>query len=147
MATRRTGRILAFQSLYAWEVSGESPADFSWLEGAALTQLDEQTARFSRFLVAGTIENIAVVDSMIRKHLENWIFSRVKRVDLALLRLSTYTLMFQSDIPATIVINEAVGIAQDFGTDESYRFINGVLDSIRKTLEAHTLPNTAAQSL
>jgi hypothetical protein len=47
--------------------------------------------------------------------------------------------MFQADMPATIVINEAVGIAQDFGTDESYRFINGVLDSIRKTLEARLL--------
>jgi N utilization substance protein B len=91
--------------------------------------------RFSRLLIAGTIENIKPIDAMILKHLENWIFSRVSRVDLALLRMSTYTLMFQIDMPASIVINEAVGIAQDFGTDESYRFINGVLDNIRKTLE------------
>jgi N utilization substance protein B len=133
------GRVLAFQALYAWEISGEDITDFSWLENEALTQLDEQTMRFSRLLIAGTIENIKTVDAMILKHLENWVFSRVKRVDLALLRMSTYTLMFQTDMPATIVINEAVGIAQDFGTDESYRFINGVLDSIRKTLEERRL--------
>jgi N utilization substance protein B len=129
------GRVLAFQALYAWEISGEGIMDFSWLESEALMKLDEQTMRFSRFLIAGTIENIKTVDAMILKHLENWIFSRVSRVDLALLRMSTYTLMFQADMPATIVINEAIGIAQDFGTDESYRFINGVLDNIRKTLE------------
>jgi N utilization substance protein B len=133
------GRVLAFQALYAWEVSGDDPTDFSWLEHEALTELDEPTMCFSRVLIAGTIENIKPIDTMIRKHLENWIFSRVKRVDLALLRMSTYTLMFQPDIPASITINEAVCIAQDFGTDESYRFINGLLDSIRKTLETRRL--------
>jgi N utilization substance protein B len=137
------GRVLAFQALYAWEISGENIVDFSWLENEALMELDEQTLRFSRLLIVGTIENIKPVDAMILKHLQHWIFSRVSRVDLALLRLSTYTLMFQTDMPASIVINEAVGIAHDFGTDESYRFINGVLDSIRKTLEARLLEDEA----
>ncbi|MDR2537391.1 MAG: transcription antitermination factor NusB [Treponema sp.] len=141
MATRRKGRILAFQALYAWEAcsnidAGEqdkSPA-FSWLDDT-LEQLDDHTAQFSRLLVTGTIENISAIDAMIQSHLKNWAFSRVQRVDLALLRMSTYTLMYQTDIAPTIVINEAVGIAQDYGTDDSYRFINGMLDNIRKTLE------------
>jgi N utilization substance protein B len=133
------GRILAFQALYAWEAcSGigekDKAADFSWLDNA-VDKLDENTTRFSRLLIAGTIENIRAIDAMIRSHLQNWDFSRVQRVDLALLRMSTYTLMYQTDIAPTIVINEAVGIAQDYGTDDSYRFINGMLDSIRKTLE------------
>ncbi|MDR1325186.1 MAG: transcription antitermination factor NusB [Treponema sp.] len=141
MATRRRGRILAFQALYAWEAcsntdaggKNKSPA-FSWLDDI-LNQLDENTAQFSRLLVTGTIENIRAVDAMIQSHLQNWTFSRVQRVDLALLRMSTYTLMYQADIAPTIVINEAIGIAQDYGTDDSYRFINGMLDSIRRTLE------------
>ena len=141
MTTRRQGRILAFQALYAWEAcsnidAGETnkAAAFSWLDDT-LDQLDENTAQFSRLLVTGTIENIRAIDAMIQSHLQNWAFSRVQRVDLALLRMSTYTLMYQADIAPTIVINEAVGIAQAYGTDDSYRFINGMLDSIRKTLE------------
>jgi N utilization substance protein B len=84
----------------------------------------------------GTIENIQSVDAMIRSHLKNWAFSRVNRVDLAVLRMSTYTLMYQPDIPPTIVINEAISISKEFGTDDSYRFVNGVLDSIRKTIQS-----------
>jgi N utilization substance protein B len=73
---------------------------------------------------------------MIRKHLKNWDFSRLNRVDLALLRMSTYTLMYQDDVSPSIVIDEAIGISKEFGTDDSYRFVNGVLDSIRKTIQA-----------
>jgi N utilization substance protein B len=72
---------------------------------------------------------------MIRRHLENWDISRLNRVDLAILRMSVYTLMYQSELAPSIVINEAIGIAKEFGTDDSYRFINGVLDGIRRTLQ------------
>jgi N utilization substance protein B len=61
--------------------------------------------------------------------------SRLNRLDLAVLRVSVFSLLFMKDVPASVVIDEAVDIAKDFGTDESYRFINGVLDGIRKTLE------------
>ncbi|MDR2069567.1 MAG: transcription antitermination factor NusB [Spirochaetaceae bacterium] len=140
MASRRKGRILAFQALYSWEAAGASPGepsvsgdllDFSWLEKVP----DKGVADFSRLLVLGTIENIRPVDAMIRAHLKNWDFSRLNRVDLAVLRMSTYTLMFQDDVPPSIVIDEAIGISKEFGTDDSYRFINGVLDSIRKTIQ------------
>ena len=107
---------------------------FSWLEAEKRTALDEGTACFSRLLIAGTIENIKAVDGMIKKHLQNWDFSRLGRVDLAILRMSVYTLMYQNDIAPSIVIDEAIGISKEFGGDDSFRFINGVLDSIRKTL-------------
>jgi N utilization substance protein B len=164
MASRRKGRILAFQALYWWESSAEitakdakapalsgsgSPAsaetpngmpeellNFSWLEAGKQEAVDQGTADFSRLLIAGTIENIGAVDRMIQSHLQNWDISRLNRVDLAVLRMSTYTLMFQRDLSPSIVINEAIGISKEFGTDESYRFINGVLDSIRRTLES-----------
>jgi N utilization substance protein B len=58
--------------------------------------------------------------------------------------MSVYTLMYQNDMPPSIVINEAIGISKEFGTDDSYRFINGVLDSIRRTLQnPQTAPNQA----
>jgi N utilization substance protein B len=138
MASRRKGRILAFQALYCWEVKCtpvEELINFPWL---GEKQPDEATANFSRLLVAGAVENIKAIDSMIKRHLEHWDFSRLGRVDLAIMRLSVYTLMFQTDISPSIVIDEAIGISKEYGADESFRFINGVLDSIRKTLSGES---------
>ena len=137
MASRRKGRILAFQALYSWESSRIPPDElmlFPWLEAEKRKTLDEGIACFSRLLIAGTIENIKAVDGMIKKHLQNWDFSRLSRVDLAILRMSVYTLMYQNDIAPSIVIDEAIGISKEFGSDDSFRFVNGVLDSVRKTL-------------
>ena len=139
MASRRKGRILAFQALYCWE-STRIPADelmmFSWLEGKKRAALDEGITGFSRLLITGTIENIKAIDEMIKKHLQNWDISRLNRVDLAILRMSVYTLIYQREIAPSIVIDEAIGISKEFGTDDSFRFVNGVLDSIRITLQA-----------
>jgi N utilization substance protein B len=144
MASRRKGRILAFQALYSWEASEEEKdgtagipenlLEFSWL-GDKREKLDQGIADFSRLLIAGTIENRKKVDAMIQDHLKNWDISRLNRVDLAILRMSTYTLMYQEDVPASIVIDEAIGISKEYGADNSFRFVNGVLDSIRKTLQ------------
>ena len=145
MASRRKGRILAFQALYFWEsnrVPVEELVSFAWLEEEKRAAMDEGIAGFSRALTAGAIENITDIDSMIKDHLENWDISRLNRVDLAVLRMSVYTLMFQSDIPPSIVIDEAIGICREFGTDDSYRFINGVLDSIRKTVQEQSPKQT-----
>ena len=141
MASRRKGRILAFQALYSWDTrysqTGERSIpdgllDFSWAENNG--DLDGETTAFPKLLVTGTVENIVAVDKAIADHLENWELKRLNRVDLAVLRMSVYTLMFQTDIHPSIVIDEAVDISKEFGTDDSYRFVNGVLDSIRKTL-------------
>ena len=143
MASRRKGRILAFQALYSWDAHysqtnetsiPDGLLDFSWALKDIDTPLDDEMTAFSRLLVSGTVENIARIDSTIQEHLKNWDLSRLNRVDLAVLRMSTYTLMFQTGMPASIVIDEAIDISKEFGTDDSYRFVNGVLDSIRKTL-------------
>ena len=139
MASRRKGRILAFQALYCWE-SARIPAGdlmaFSWLDADKRAALDEGIAAFSRILIAGTIENVKAIDRMIKGHLQNWDISRLNRVDLAILRMSVYSLLYQGEIAPSIVIDEAIGISKEFGTDESFRFVNGVLDSIRQTIMA-----------
>ena len=143
MASRRKGRILAFQALYSWDAHysqtknpsiPEDLLDFSWALSAGKPALDEETTAFSRLLVKGAVDNIAGVDAMISKHLQNWELTRLNRVDLAVLRMSVYTLMFQKDMHPSIVIDEAIGIAKEFGGNDSYRFVNGVLDSVRKTI-------------
>lgn len=136
MASRRKARILAFQALYAWEVSRNPVRDllaFPWLEEAKRAALEEELTAFARILIAGTIENIEAVDAAITAHLQNWSFERLKRVDLAILRIGAYSLLYQRDIPAQITIDEAIEIAKEYGSDDSYRFVNGVLDGIWKS--------------
>jgi N utilization substance protein B len=72
------------------------------------------------------------VDQTIKDHIKNWNFDRISRIDLAILRLSVYGLLFQKDTDGKIIINEAVKLAQEFGGDDSYKFVNGVLDAIYK---------------
>jgi len=144
MTSRRKGRILAFQALYFWDAScaneGKSATieelvSFAWLDESKLQKLDTELSVFSSALIAGTIENIKEIDKTIIDHLENWDITRLNRVDLAVIRMSVYTLMYQKEIPASIVIDEAIGICMEYGTDDSFKFVNGVLDNIRKTLE------------
>lgn len=131
---RRRGRILAFQALYAWDAGALAPVDllgFTWIDKPE-EALTEDDFLFPRLLFLGSIEHIAEIDSLISKNLNNWDFSRLKLVDKAILRLSTYSLLFQKDTDPKIVINEAVNIARDYGTDDSFKFVNAVLDSIKK---------------
>ena len=137
MASRRKGRVLAFQALYCWEatqVKVEELMSFLWLEEEKREALGEGTSAFSRLLIAGTIENIESIDGTIKKHLENWDISRLNRVYLAIIRMSVFTLLYQKEIDPSIVIDEAISISKKFGKDDSFRFINGVLDSINKSI-------------
>jgi N utilization substance protein B len=135
MGSRRKARIIAFQTLFGWEMTRrpvQELLDFQWLEDEKMERIQEDTLLFARLIVSGTIENIAPVDDAIKNQLENWDFSRLSKVDLAILRMSVYSLLYQTEIPASVTIDEAVDIAKEFGSDDSYRFINGVLDGIRK---------------
>ncbi|MBN1518684.1 MAG: transcription antitermination factor NusB [Spirochaetales bacterium] len=137
MASRRKARILAFQALYAWDAAGGDAADvlsFSWLADDSAAYQDDELKTYARLMAAGAIENIDAIDAAIKKHLEHWSFERLKRVDLAILRMSVYALMYQRDIPVQISIDEAIEIAKEFGSEESYRFINGVLDAVWKEI-------------
>jgi transcription antitermination protein NusB len=140
MGARRKGRIIAFQSLYRYDLSGASLAellDFSWMDGERAEKLPPEALAFARLLIQGSLENLTEIDGIITGQLENWDFQRLNRVDLALLRLSVYCLLHQRDIPPTVTIDEAVDISKTYGTADSYRFVNGVLDGVRKKL---TLP-------
>lgn len=137
MASRRKARILAFQALYAWEASRSSLEDllkFTWLEPSKLEQLEDDTIAFTQLMIAGTLENIDEIDATIKLHLSHWPFERLKKVDLAILRMGTYSLLYQKDIPPQITIDEAIEIAKEFGSEDSYKFINGVLDGIHKEM-------------
>jgi transcription antitermination protein NusB len=137
MGGRRKGRIIAFQSLYRYDLSGaslEELLDFSWMDDERAEKPPAETLLFARLLIQGVLENLIQIDDTIKGQLENWDFARLNRVDLALLRMSVYCLLHQRDIPATVTIDEAVDISKTYGTADSYRFVNGVLDGVRKKL-------------
>ena len=142
--SRRKSRIVAFQGLYSWDVGGMNEKDvleLSWVNSPSSEEgesekapLDNESSAFSRMLIAGTIENIAKIDETIKAHLTNWDFNRVNRVTIAILRMSVYSLLFTKDVEPSIVIDEAIDIAKNYGPDDSYKFVNAILDNIRKEL-------------
>lgn len=133
--SRRKARILAFQALYSFDVGkmdSEQLVSLSWVESKSLEKLSESSNLYTRLLIAGTLENLEEIDESISKNLTNWDFDRLNRVDLAILRISAYALLYQKDLHPSIVIDEAVQIAKEFGSEDSFKFINAVLDNIQK---------------
>ena len=138
--SRRNGRIIAFQALYSWDVTKASLDDlltFEWLqkdeENTELSDSSKEERTFASLIIAGTISHIDDIDKLIESHLSaSWSMERISRVALAILRTSVYELLYQNGAETKIVIDEAVNIAKDFDTDDSYKFINAVLDKIGK---------------
>ena len=144
--SRRKGRIIAFQALYSWDVTKSSIDDlltFSWLQKDSDIQAGIEEAEpegnvkeertFASLIISGTISHIDEIDKRIESHLSaSWSMDRISRVALAILRISVYEIIFQKDSESRIVIDEAVNIAKDYDSDDSYKFINAVLDKIGK---------------
>jgi N utilization substance protein B len=108
---------------------------FSWVENDNGESADIESRTFARLLISGTIEHISEIDGQIKDHLsDNWDFNRLNKVTLAILRMSVYSLLYQKDLPATIVIDEAIDIAKEYGPDESFKFINALLDTVKNEL-------------
>ena len=143
--SRRKSRIIAFQALYSWDVSKESIDDiltFSWLqkdseikEGVEhdFSESEKEEQTFASFIITGTIDQVNEIDELIKKHLTStWSMERINKVSLAILRTSIYEMLYQQGSEAKIVIDEAVNITKDYGSEDSYKFVNAVLDKIRK---------------
>jgi N utilization substance protein B len=92
----------------------------------------EFAREFATELIQGIEANCSEIDAMIRNQLENFSFQRLAAVDRSILRLGTYEILFAKHIPPQAAINEAIEIAKRFGTDDSPRFVNGILDKILK---------------
>jgi len=125
------------QALFSWDYTHQELQElleFTWLDSERLAKFENETLFFARHIVQGTLENIEEIDKKIERQLEHWNFDRLGRVDLAILRISIYGLKYQQDIPYSVTIDEAIDLAKRYGSEESYRFVNGVLDGVRKQL-------------
>lgn len=98
--------------------------------GAILAALPLEPDQFAVELVSGVAAERATIDALIVDHARNWELERMPALDRALLRLATYELAFRPDVPTGAVISEAVDLATRYSTDDSGRFVNGVLSAI-----------------
>lgn len=96
----------------------------------------DDVREFASRLVAGALVSLEEIDDRIRNRAENWRIARMAVVDRNILRLAVYEFLNESETPKTVVINEALEIARRFSTYEATQFINGILDAIKRDLEA-----------
>ncbi len=92
---------------------------------------DEDVKAFTSNIVKTTRENLNTIDEIIKKAAKHWSLERMAIIDKNILRAATYELFYRTDIPPSVVINEAIEIAKKYSTEDSASFINGVLDKIK----------------
>ncbi len=91
----------------------------------------------ARALFTGVEEHLEQLDEEIKKYLKNWSIARISKVSLAILRVAVYEILFTDETPASVAINEAVELAKEYSTEDDASFINGVLGSLVRGLEAN----------
>lgn len=151
LASRRRARVAALQMLYAWEVGRVSLADIQqtyWNQALAVEEggdddgdggppeapLPPQLQALAIELATGVAERISSIDPVIAEAADNWRVERMPIIDRLIVRLAVYELQHHPQTPARVVINEALELARTFSTDDAVRFINGVLDGIRRAM-------------
>ncbi len=126
---RRKARVLALQALYEVDSTGHE------IEGVithllAKGELSEENSVFARELVNGVIHNREKIDQNIKNFAPAWPIDQIPIVDRNILRLAIFEILLDSRVPVSVVISEAVELAKTFGSDNSSKFVNGVLGSI-----------------
>ena len=136
MGRRRKAREVALQFLYQLDQHGDTDPTEHEAEFWSRHPVDEATRAFASALVRGAMSRHTEVDKLIAQYTEHWDLDRMAVVDRNILRLAVYELLDQGTAPPKVAINEAIEISKKFGTGDSSRFINGILDRVHKELRA-----------
>lgn len=131
---RHLNRLCSVQLLYMWDINRPVSLETSLLNFFKFQEQPRASFEFAEELFSGCLEQIDQVDSIIKEHSQNWKFDRISKIDLAILRLAVYELLFRKDIPPIVSINEAIELSKELSTPDSKRFINGVLDKVKLNL-------------
>ena len=135
---RRRARQAALQMLYHCEAGGATPEEAIAAHGEieqAVRTGSEDAGAFASRLVLGTVRHAAEIDPVIAASAAHWRPERMALIDRLILRMAVYQMQHEPDVPPVVVIDEAVELARRFSGAESGRFVNGVLDAIRKKLD------------
>jgi N utilization substance protein B len=133
-AQRRDGRVAALQYLFSWSLN--APKN---LAEDLRTFFDNQEQprehyAFGEELIHGTIEHIEEIDTRIKALAHNWEFDRIAKIDLGILRIAIFEMIYRNDIPPVVSINEAIDLSKQFSNADAKRFINGILDRLKDQL-------------
>jgi len=133
-AQRRAGRVAALQYLFAW--SFNPPTNLADdLQAFFETQENpRETYSYGEEIINGVIEHIADLDARIKGLAHNWEFERIAKIDLAILRLAMFEMLYRKDVPPVVSINEAIDLSKQFSNADAKRFINGILDRLKDQL-------------
>ena len=133
-------RAHAMKLIYEWEMGGDGGEEtrLNLLE----VKPNEKYADFMNRMFEGVVANVDAIDAQLKPFLRGWTIDRVTRVDLAILRLATHELML-GETPRSVVINEAVELANQYSTDKAGGFINGVLGNLGRSLDENAAPGEA----
>jgi transcription antitermination protein NusB len=133
-AQRRDGRVAALQFLYAWSIN--KPKNLTEDLRVFFENMEQPREHyaFGEELIHGTIENAEDIDARIKALAQNWDFDRIARIDLAILRLAMFEMIYRKDIPPVVSINEAIDLSKQFSNADAKRFINGILDRLKDQL-------------
>ncbi len=132
MGRRRQSREIALQALYIVDTSRTDPKEAFAIVNRRGESDDQQVLAFAQTLLSGALECRPELDKHIEDTAENWALSRMAAVDRNVLRLAAYELLYRLDTPVNVIIDEAIEIARKYSTEESTRFINGILDKIKE---------------
>jgi N utilization substance protein B len=132
---RHRAREAALQMLYFCEISHASPDEaVTAFFAEHLPEASDGVRTFAGELVEGVIVEIVGLDALIEQHSQHWRLARLAAIDRLILRMAAWELQHRPDTPAAVVLDEAIELARTFSTEDSARFVNGVLDGIRQTL-------------
>ena len=132
MATRHQARTAVVGLLYAYDLGNENIAKFSD-EILEEDKIRNRQREFSHRLFDGTVSNLKTVDIAVQKHLRDWDYKSIGKVEKAILRLATYEILIEKT-DKRIIINEAIELAKELADEKAPRFINAVLDSLGKEI-------------
>ena len=133
-AQRRDGRVAALQYLFAWSINVPSDLSEDLRTFFETQEKPRDHYAFGEEIIDGVIKNIAEIDGRIRSLAHNWEFDRIAKIDLAILHVAIYEMMYRKDIPPVVSINEAIDLSKQFSNADSKRFINGILDRLKDQL-------------
>jgi N utilization substance protein B len=131
MGRRRQAREIALQALYLVDVASLTPAQAFAIVNRRSQPDDDKTLEFSRSLLDGTVSHRDEIDGRLATTAANWTIARMAAVDRNVLRLAAYELTFDTQTPVNVVIDEAIEIVRRYSTEDSTKFVNGILDKLK----------------
>ena len=133
-AQRRAGRVAALQYLFAWSINPPTNLANDLQAFFETQENPRETYSYGEEIINGVIEHIADLDARIKGLAHNWEFERIAKIDLAILRLAMFEMLFRKDVPPVVSINEAIDLSKQFSNADAKRFINGILDRLKDQL-------------